>query len=74
MNQTPDIDSLVPISEGFTMVGLRQTKGFEEVKKGRLKVVRNGRRTFLRQSEIERYIKALEDASSLEDASGQEVA
>lgn len=59
MNATA-IDRLYPIREGFTLVGLRPTRGYSEIAAGRLTVIRNGRRTYVRASEIERYISALE--------------
>ncbi len=59
------IDRLYPLREAFTLAGLRQTRGYQEIAAGRLGVVRNGRRTFVRASELQRYIDSLsnEDAS-----------
>ena len=51
-----DIDRLFPVREAFTLAGLRLTRGYQEIAAGRLKVVRNGRRTFVRASELQRYI------------------
>jgi hypothetical protein len=65
---TPPIDPLLPVQEGFTLAGLRTTKGYEEAKLGRLKLVRNGRRTFIRASEVTRYIASLEAVSEKEAA------
>ncbi len=56
------IDRLYPIREAFTLAGLRLTRGYQEVAAGRLKIVRNGRRSFIRASEIQRYIDALSEA------------
>jgi hypothetical protein len=56
------VDRLYPIREAFPLAGLRPTRGYAEIAAGRLKVVRNGRRTYVRASEIERYISALEAA------------
>ena len=53
------IDRLYPIREAFTLAGLRLTKGYAEIAAGHLAVIRNGRRTFIRASEIQRYIDAL---------------
>jgi hypothetical protein len=53
------IDRLYPIREAFTLAGLRLTKGYSEIAAGRLFVVRNGRRTFVKASELQRYIDAL---------------
>ena len=55
-----EVDRLVPIREAFALMGLRLTKGYSEVAKRRLAVVRNGSRTFVRLSEINRYIDRLE--------------
>lgn len=57
---TAAIDRLVPVRDGFAMIGMKTTKGYAEISAGRLKVVRNGPRTFIRASEIERYIASLE--------------
>lgn len=54
------IDRLYPLREAFALAGLRPTKGYAEIAANRFKVVKNGRRTFVRASEIERYIAALE--------------
>ncbi len=56
------IDRLYPIREAFSLAGLRLTRGYQEVAAGRLKIVRNGRRSFIRASEIQRYIDALSEA------------
>jgi hypothetical protein len=53
-------DRLFPVRDAFTLAGLRTTRGYSEIAAGRLRVVKNGRRTFVRASEIERYISALE--------------
>jgi hypothetical protein len=65
---THQLNRLYPILEAFTLVGLRQTKGYAEIAAGRLKVIRNGRRTFVRASEIERYISALETSNTKQAA------
>ena len=53
------IDRLYPLREAFTLAGLRTTRGYQEIAAGRLNVVRNGRRTLVRASELQRYIDAL---------------
>lgn len=53
------IDRLYPIRDAFTLAGLRLTRGYQEIAAGRLTIVRNGRRSFVRASEIQRYIDAL---------------
>jgi hypothetical protein len=57
------IDRLYPIRDAFTLAGLRLTRGYQEVSAGRLAIVRNGRRSFVRASEIQRYIDALSQAA-----------
>lgn len=53
------IDRLYPIRDAFTLAGLRLTRGYQEIAAGRLAIVRNGRRSFIRASELQRYIDAL---------------
>jgi hypothetical protein len=53
------IDRLIPLREAITMAGMRVTKAYQEIAAGRLSVVRNGRRTFVRTTELQRYIDAL---------------
>lgn len=53
------IDRLIPIREAFALMGLRVTRGYAELAAGRFRAVRNGRRTFVRASEVQRYIDAL---------------
>jgi len=64
----PAVDPLIPVLPGFKMAGLKPTRGYEEVNAGRLRLIRNGRRSFLRASEIQRYINALEALSEREAA------
>lgn len=64
----PPVDRLIPVRDAFAMAGLRLTKGYAEVSAKRLAVIRNGRRTFIRASEVQRYIAALEAASEKEAA------
>jgi len=58
------IDRLLPVREAFALAGLRLTRGYQEVAAGRLKLVRNGRRSFVRASELQRYIDALSEADN----------
>lgn len=57
------IDTLIPLREAARMAGMRTTKCYAEIAAGRLQVIRNGRRTFVKASELQRYINALEAAS-----------
>lgn len=54
------IDPLIPVREAFAIAGVGVSKGYGEVRARRLLVIRNGTRTFVRASEIRRYIDALE--------------
>jgi hypothetical protein len=54
------VDRLYPIRDAFTLAGLRPTRGYQEVAAGRLKIVRNGWRSFIRASELQRYIDSLD--------------
>ncbi len=58
------IDRLIPFAEARSMAGMRSTKAYQEVAAGRLAVVRNGRRTFVRASELQRYIDSLTETSA----------
>jgi hypothetical protein len=57
------VDPLVPFQTAIAMAGMRTTKAYSEVARKRLAIVRNGRRTFVRASEIERYIASLPTSS-----------
>jgi hypothetical protein len=61
-----EIDRLIALTDAFAMAGMRRTKGYSEIALGRLTVTRNGRRSFVRVSEINRYIAALETAEGKE--------
>lgn len=58
------IDRLIPAHEAMSLAGMKSTKFYEQVSAGRLAIVKNGRRTFVRASEIQRFIDALSAASS----------
>lgn len=62
-----DIDRLIPVREAFTLIGVGVTKGYAEIAAGRLTVVRNGARTFVRASEASRYIAALPTSGPAND-------
>lgn len=62
-NTLPDVDRLIPIREAFGLMGLRITRGYAELAAHRLTAIRNGRRTFVRASEVQRYIDSLDKAS-----------
>ncbi len=54
------VDRLYSMKDAIVLAGLRPTKAYQEIATGRLRVIKNGRRTFVRASEIERYIATLE--------------
>jgi hypothetical protein len=54
------LDRLIPFTEAIAMAGMKSTRAYEEVKAGRLRVIKNGRRTLVRESEVSRYIDQLE--------------
>lgn len=62
------VDPLIPFSTAIAMAGMKTTKAYEEVKAQRLAVVKNGRRTFVRESELRRFIDALEAQNSTKRA------
>ena len=62
-NTLPDIDRLIPIREAFALMGLRTTRGYAELAAARFQAIRNGRRTFVRASEVQRYIDSLAAAT-----------
>jgi hypothetical protein len=59
------IDRLIPFAEAMSMAGMRSTKAYQEVAAGRLAVVRNGRRTFVKASELQRYIDSLPEVRTV---------
>ncbi len=52
-------DRLVSIAEAAQTLGLGLTRLYAEVAAGRLELVKNGRRSYIRSTEIARYIAAL---------------
>ena len=54
-----NIDRLIPFSEAIGLAGMKSTRAYGEVAAGRLAIIKNGRRTFVRASEIARYFDAL---------------
>ncbi|MCA0399869.1 MAG: hypothetical protein LCH38_03535 [Proteobacteria bacterium] len=62
------IDTLVPFSRAIALAGMKSTRAYDEVKAGKLALVKNGRRSFIRASELQRYIDALSAGSSRKSA------
>jgi hypothetical protein len=63
MNNT-GVDRLIPFTEAIELAGMKPTRAYEEVRAGRLVLIKNGRKSFLRASEVQRYIDQLEKAAS----------
>ena len=59
------IDRLIPLRDAIAMAGMRVTKAYQEIAAGRLATIKNGRRTFVRSTELQRYIDSLPEASSV---------
>ncbi len=57
------IDRLIPFTEAIGLAGMKKTRAYEEVKAGRLVVIKNGRNTFIKASEIQRFIDHLEQVT-----------
>lgn len=54
------IDPLLPlVPDVCNAIGAKKSKAYEEIAAGRLSVVKNGKRVFVRASEARRYIDAL---------------
>jgi excisionase family DNA binding protein len=57
---------LVPVypEAAQALGGLSRSKLYTEISAGRLKLVKIGRRAFIAQAELERYVAALSEASA----------
>lgn len=51
---------LYDLNEGFELAGVKRSHGFKEIKAGRLKVIKNGKRTLITAQAIDDYIALLE--------------
>jgi hypothetical protein len=58
------IDRLVPVLEAFAAAGFRSTAGYAAIADGRLVATRNGRRTFIRSSDLQKFIDSLPRSAS----------
>lgn len=54
---------LVPVPEAAHALGIGRTRTWQLVYQGRLKAVRIGRRTLIPRSELERFVRELEEAA-----------
>lgn len=50
------IDRLIPIRAAFALIGVRPTKGYDLVAKCQLAAVRLGARSYVRESELNRFL------------------
>ena len=48
------------LDEGFRILGIGRSHGYKEIKSGRLKVVKNGKRTLITDNGIDEYKELLE--------------
>lgn len=48
------------LNEGFELLRIGRSHGFKEIKVGRLKVIKNGKRTLITAQAIDDYIALLE--------------
>ncbi len=53
----------VPPAEGFRMLGIGRTKGYDLVKSGQLRIYKMGRRSILKVEELRSFIDNLPTAS-----------
>lgn len=58
-----DIDRLLTFAEATKILGIRPTFAYSLVLSGRLRVVKLGRRTFVRISEVRRFVDDLDKAA-----------
>ena len=55
------------VLEFFRLIGIGKTKGYEEIRNGRLHVVKCGRRTLVTQKSAEEFIARLEQKAEKAD-------
>ncbi len=53
------IDPLIPFRQAIAMAGMKATKAYSQVAAGRIQIIKNGRNTFIRESELTRYLDML---------------
>lgn len=61
---------IYPIGEALEILNIKRSHGYHEMKCGRLEFVKNGRRTQVTASGIDRYIKLLEKETQERKARG----
>jgi hypothetical protein len=49
-----------PVREAFGILGLSNATGYRRAKEGLLRIVKDGARSFIMASELERYLSACE--------------
>lgn len=51
------------LGEGFDLLGIGRAHGYKEIKAGRLRIIKNGRRTLIPCQAVDDYIALLERES-----------
>jgi hypothetical protein len=46
-----------PIDDGFALLGIPRASGYVKVRTGKLRVQKDGRRTYITAAEIDRYVR-----------------
>lgn len=55
---------LHPLTDAFKRVGIGRSKGYELIAAGDLKVIKIGRRSLIAETELQRYVASLSEASA----------
>lgn len=53
-----------PLVEGFALLGLPRSSGYQRIKQGELHPQKDGRRSYLTAAEIDRYVAARDRANA----------
>lgn len=61
---TDQIPLLHPVTEGLRRIGIGRSKGYELIAAGDLKVIKIGRRSLIAETELQRYVASLTEASA----------
>ncbi|MHA6509523.1 excisionase family DNA-binding protein [Tessaracoccus sp. Y1736] len=52
------------LTDSFNRLGIGRSKGYEEIAAGRLRVIKIGRRSLIAETELQRYVASLTEASA----------
>jgi excisionase family DNA binding protein len=55
---------LVPVPEAAALLGIGRTRAWQLIYEGRLRAVRIGRRTLIPRTELERFVRELEQEAA----------